>query len=803
MADSDKTVSYTVDANADGYVAAMQKAAAASKESAAQVEKAWVGVASQFRAVQGVIGTMLAVLAGGAAFKSAIDTTTAWGAEQGKLSKQLQITTAEAAAYQVAARHLGLESSALVDASDKMARQLNKNETAFKALGVETRNQNGSWRSTGELLPEVMDKLRGITNVTQQNIAGQQVFGKSWAEVRGLLRLSAEEMDKARQKVKDLNLEVDPKQVRAYKEGLNDIKLISTSLSVQMGNALLPALTRIGKFMGEEGPAVGKVFGLVLEGIGFAAGAVWLALKDMGDALGAIAAMAVALVSFDLAGFKAISAARDEQSRKNEEAYERMKANFGKPLPVSAAIEKGDGGALIDFGKAKAAKENILSLWEAQLEERKLKLQEAAQAEGRFAELSKADERAYWQAKLALTKAGSTEQIAVRKKMATLGLEIMKDEFQTQLAILHTEQEAYKHNFDARRALLDQEAALVAQKYGQHSKEYEAVQAKITALAREGAARRVQIEQITQDRLRAIALAQVDADQAALQLQLDLQQVNHRQYLQAELQLEDRRTAIKREALQQRLALAGAGNDTNPVEIARINAEIEALEIQHQARLGEIRNKGTLDNARYTLQLTSSLQSGFESVFNQIGTKIKSIGGLLQAMGQAVFGAIKGLLAKLAAEYLMNAIKDKIVSIGTAASKISANAAVAGAGGVASMAAAPFPLNLTAPEFGAAMSLTALSFMPMIASASGGYDIPGGLNPITQLHQREMVLPAQHADVIRRLASDGGGGGGGGGGIPSVDVHFHGENMGGGFWLMHEDNMVKALKRAQRNGKLL
>ena len=101
------------------------------------------------------------------------------------------------------------------------------------------------------------------------------------------------------------------------------------------------------------------------------------------------------------------------------------------------------------------------------------------------------------------------------------------------------------------------------------------------------------------------------------------------------------------------------------------------------------------------------------------------------------------------------------------------------------------------------MSLTALSFMPMIASASGGYDIPGGLNPLTQLHQREMVLPAQHADVIRRLASDGGGGGGGGGGIPSVDVHFHGENMGGGFWLMHEENLVKALKRAQRNGKLL
>lgn len=43
-----------------------------------------------------------------------------------------------------------------------------------------------------------------------------------------------------------------------------------------------------------------------------------------------------------------------------------------------------------------------------------------------------------------------------------------------------------------------------------------------------------------------------------------------------------------------------------------------------------------------------------------------------------------------------------------------------------------------------------------IASAEGGYDIPSGTNPVTQLHEREMVLPREHADVIRGLASNGG-----------------------------------------------
>ncbi|WP_339352199.1 phage tail protein [Acinetobacter beijerinckii] len=38
-----------------------------------------------------------------------------------------------------------------------------------------------------------------------------------------------------------------------------------------------------------------------------------------------------------------------------------------------------------------------------------------------------------------------------------------------------------------------------------------------------------------------------------------------------------------------------------------------------------------------------------------------------------------------------------------------------------------------------------------VASARGGYDIPAGVNPMTQLHEEEMVLPRQHANTIRAL----------------------------------------------------
>ena len=51
-------------------------------------------------------------------------------------------------------------------------------------------------------------------------------------------------------------------------------------------------------------------------------------------------------------------------------------------------------------------------------------------------------------------------------------------------------------------------------------------------------------------------------------------------------------------------------------------------------------------------------------------------------------------------------------------------------------------------------------------SAAGGYDVPAGENPVTQLHEKEMVLPAQYADVIRGLAGNGGTAGSGG-------IHIH------------------------------
>jgi hypothetical protein len=84
-----------------------------------------------------------------------------------------------------------------------------------------------------------------------------------------------------------------------------------------------------------------------------------------------------------------------------------------------------------------------------------------------------------------------------------------------------------------------------------------------------------------------------------------------------------------------------------------------------------------------------------------------------------------------------------------------------------------------------------------IKSASGGFDIPSGLNPITQLHEEEMVLPKQHANVIRQLAGQGDGVGGGSA-EPAASVELRGVSAGE-FFMASKRDLVAVLKSLKRD----
>jgi hypothetical protein len=139
-------------------------------------------------------------------------------------------------------------------------------------------------------------------------------------------------------------------------------------------------------------------------------------------------------------------------------------------------------------------------------------------------------------------------------------------------------------------------------------------------------------------------------------------------------------------------------------------------------------------------------------------------------VGESVEQLMLQAVEKMVEGWIMNmAIAAGLIPAQVAATnepQIASAAAVAAANAFASTAAIPIIGPELAPGAAEAAFASVMAFS--LASASGGYDI-GNENPLTQLHAREMVLPASIAQPLREsiangsMSGDGGGGMGGGG----------------------------------------
>jgi hypothetical protein len=767
MSSDGKEFKTDITADPSAFEAGMKKAAKSAADASKTIDSEFKRIGETFSSVTKYLAGFTAVLAGGGALKKFISDANDWNSEAGKMSKQLGITTQQASVLNVALNHLGIDSSVVTDAAMRLSKNIQTNGQAFDVLGVKVRDTTGAYRPVTEVMGEVNAKLAAIHNPIEQNIAGMQVYGKGWGEVRAMLKLTTAVMSDAEIRAKQLGLIVGPEGVamsKQYSMQMKDLNLVGKSLEIQFGNQLLPVFTRMGKFMSEEGPTMGKVFGTVLEGIGFAAASVWLALKDMGDGIGALAAQAAALLSGDLAGFRAIGKARDEEAAKNEAAYERMKATFGKPLPPPK-VEHGDDKPEPKYHfKEKAVKVQMekedpsrMGEWEARLAQDKVGLERQGMLEGQFREMTKAQETKYWAELLARKDLSDAECIALTRKAADVEMATIKDKFDIEVAVLNSKAAAYKNNADQRMRIELQ----IQAKYQQGTKQYEDSAKRIVEIQRQAAdqerairASRVQAER--DSRLQSIGL-----EEQATQTEAQLGLLDQAQVLAAQAAFENRRNAISLEAILEREQIALLDPDRNIVEIEKINSEKEALERAHQLRMGQIREQAVLETQRTTLGVITSMGSGFQNVFNQAMQGQLSLKGVMQGLWQSMTQAVSSALAQMAAKWLMTKMAQMLLGKTSALSEISGNAGVAGSAAVASTAAIPIVGPAMAPAAGAAAFAAAMAFAPM-ASAAGGFDIPGNVNPIVQAHAREMILPAKHADVIRSMADQGQGVGSGG-----------------------------------------
>ncbi|WP_436462745.1 phage tail protein [Acinetobacter seifertii] len=306
-------------------------------------------------------------------------------------------------------------------------------------------------------------------------------------------------------------------------------------------------------------------------------------------------------------------------------------------------------------------------------------------------------------------------------------------------------------------------------------------------------------DQIDNFQQQAQRLYEIEA--ARIQAEFDAKKISNVRKVQLEKQLEDQLREIKRQGLEERLALENeqtniSGKQGNQNQIMNKMSDLDT-----DQKVADTKSMGLISDAEmkdfeakfggFTSRLSNLWEQGIQSLMNGTLTWSNATKAVLADMGAfALQSATKELQGWLRIQAIKLARKLGFVGAETAA-EASGQAAQTGAtiageatrtgvtaaGGLArlglkaaeaikgimmsaweamagafkAMVAIPYVGPILAVGAGAAAFGLVAGLAGKIKSARGGYDIPSGVNPVTQLHEDEMVLPSQHANTIREM----------------------------------------------------
>lgn len=748
------------------------------------------GMAGTFGKVGALIGTAIAALAGGKMAQMASETAD-YTEEAMKLGRAMGTTATQAGIWMEVAKELGSSTGEVEGAAKGLTRQLKENEDGLNRLGLVTRDSKGNMLDMDTLMKSAIATVNEHREGTDRNMAAQEIFGRGVAGNSKLLLANAEAFKQDEEYIRSLGGQVSGESVAAwelYDSAMDKVGMGMTAFRNTIGNEVMPVIAKLAEWLASAMPAAitvtkGAIGGLVSSFWALKNGVVvvWETINAMvvtvAEPIRAMAAAIGKALTGDFAGAAAeikgvggnISAAwsqaMDEMTKSSEETSQRIGAIFGAQTDVEAGDKSGKG-YVGDPDKAKGKKEKAASgektrmpAWEAELAQQKA----AFMLQNDMYEMTLEQEKAFWDEKLAIVEKNDKEYGALTKKSADLALKILKDK---------------------------------------------AVEGRAFA-------------QMDIDEWKRAATAGIEVQEQAADLAYAMGEISNEERLQLDRQFEQQRYEIAQQAIEERMALMAKDPNMNAVEYQKLKNQL--LEIDRKHMLDKKKIEGAIGLEKLTPQMKvfdtmktsfsqaltgmltgaqnwrQALNNVFKSVLNSFveNMVVEPLGKLAMglfkqtALYELFFGTKEGL-EKSSAQTTVSTKSSEAMSV------VSANAAEAASGGAASVAGIPFVGWAMAAGVFAAIMAMVMGAQGSIKSASGGFDIPAGISPMTQLHEEEMVLPREHANTIRRMSGDDGGSSGGG----ALSVNFNIQALDGNdvkrVLIKNKAGLVAALKEAQR-----
>jgi hypothetical protein len=884
MADQAANVQFGGDAT--GAVEAARKAAEAVKASVEQMKLSMEKLNSQFEYVTKGFKAISAAVAGGSALKEFVSAAVDVTKQAQSMGKSLGVSATDASVFKSALNEVGVSGDLVAMAGKRVTMALSQGGEKFAALGVQTRDANGEFRNSRDIMLDVNEKLRGFKEGTDRNIESMKIYGRSYADLAPFINkftadlegeelahaglkkeqlegLSASEryaviQDYLKQRAMALNLVVGQESVdavRAYGIAQRGMKEVFEGVERTIGEALLPRLTDLGKWFNSIGPTavsmmrgimetylvlqdtvkesaismgqeLFRMFELVGGAIRKAFGQDSEGISGMQIFANALTALAVLMVSFG-------GVARETFEVVGSMVMYGISGLMSYGRVLERVMHLDFKGAIKAFAEGVLERENIVKDSNARLlamnaetaERLKLLLEGNPTAAKKFTDAKppKSDGESSTGGKekkdgrAGLLKAQLDADLAVQKEAAAEVLRVLEDQHAKELlsdrqfyaAKVTMEQEGIDREADAKKAELAQVQVDMGKKVNAELGKQNALKAQaakiegeltVLSLKRLDAAaageraltdaeekRNTKLAEARIASNRKLADLDIAAQEESLSQSKQMGEITAAQELTQQRALLDAKYAAEMQELAERLALVKYDQAAR----MKIMDDMAAAAKTYDNNVAKNANSVALEAAKPFLSMRDSMASAFQQGLDGMFDKSKSFGAKMKALWVGLSTAfVQEMVTKKVAKWAAGETAQTAATLAGTAERTAAEwwasaqsvAATAWAAvkNIATYAyeaaAAAFKAVAGIPVVGpylavgaAAAALVAVgAFASHIASAEGGYDIPAGVNPITQLHEREMVLPAKQADVIRSMADSGGSGGG-----PTVNYHDH------------------------------
>lgn len=434
--------------------------------------------------------------------------------------------------------------------------------------------------------------------------------------------------------------------------------------------------------------------------------------------------------------------------------------------------------------------------WQNQLEKEKLALREKNAAEGTDFQFSLEREAQFWQSKRAITESGSAERFAVEHKYFDAQEKISRESFAAQIASQKTAMADLQKNYEGALAIAENIASQVKARYGADSKEYATAQRDVISVQKQFREQRQQILELDIGDQRSALESALTMQQENAQLLFNLGAITKADLLQQEADYQKSMYDVARQALEQKRDLIDPTKD--PLAAAQVNMQLLEQERTFQLARRRLVNEITTEKSQPMSNVFATMEQQGVSFFNNMLTRTttwkSAMGSAFRSIGLSFVqeAVTKPMVAWIMKETGMTAATTAGVAVrsaaeiggaavsttttaATATTNITTSAFETAANVYKSISAIPYVGPFLAPAMAIAATGTVLALVGKIASASGGYDIPSGVNPLVQAHAEEMILPAKYANGFRNIIEGGGSGGGGGGGdgAPAVIYNDH------------------------------